>query len=486
VRLWRWLPAGVAALLLGAPSPAVAHGITGVARDRPIPDWLFGWGAAVVLVLSFVGLALAWRTPRLQADRWRPLRVAGRSASAAPRRLVVGRVLGGALGVAVLGLVLWAGFTGTPDPSRNVAPTIVFVTVWVGLPIVSALLGDIARPLNPWAAIGRVAGLLVRRATGGRAPRHLPYPDRLGHWPAVAGVLAFVTLELLYEVPGGPRLESDTVATATAIYTGWTLAAMALFGVDRWLDRGETLAVLFGLFARLSPLERREGRLGVRGPLRGVAGWPDGPPAGAVALVLTLIGTTAYDGAQEGVLREPGTELLGWFIDRGVGITTALRLSSALLLVGCILLVSAVYWLAMVGARRAAGRAHRIGALGATFAHSFVPIALAYLVAHYVGLLLFQGQAQLALLSDPRGDGSDWLGTASWGIDYGLIDAEGVWYLQVGALVVGHVVALVLAHDRALALLGDHRAAARSQRWMLALMVAFTVGGLYLISQANG
>jgi hypothetical protein len=480
--------AGVAALALAAaaawPPPAAAHGIVGVSRDRPIPDWLLAWAAAVVLVASFVALSVAWRRPRLQDDRWRPLR-AGGSAPSAPL-VAAGRALGGAVGVATLALVLWAGSTGTPDVAENVAPTIVFVLVWVGLPILSALLGDVARPLNPWAGIGRTTGAVVRLVRRGRPVPHLRYPAGLGHWPAVLGLVAFVWLELLHAVPGGPRLEADTVATATAVYTAWTLAAMALFGVDPWLRRGETFAVLFGLFARLSPLERRDGRLGRRGALRGVVGWPGDQPRGAVALVLVLIGTTVFDGAQEGVLRDPGTWLFERLLDRGLGVTAALRTSSALLLAGCVLLVAVVYWLAMLGARRTAGPERRVGALGAAFAHSFVPIALAYVVAHYVSLLLFQGQALPGLLSDPRGDGSDWLGTASWGVDYGLIDAEGIWYLQVGALVLGHVVALLLAHDRALALLRDHRAAARSQRWMLALMVAFTVGGLWLISAANG
>lgn len=468
------------------PAPAAAHGIVGVSRDRPIPDWLLAWAAAVVLVASFVGLSAAWRRPRLQDDRWRPLRTGrGVPRTRDAASLVAGRVLGGLVGVATLGLVLWAGWSGTPDVTRNVAPTIVFVTVWVGLPIVSAVLGDVARPLNPWAAIGRATGAVVRFVRRGRPVRHLPYPGRLGHWPAVAGLLAFVWLELLYAVPGGPRLEAGTVATAAAVYSAWTLAAMGVFGVDPWLRRGETFAVLLALFGRLSPLERRDGRLGRRGVLRGVVASPEGSSRGAVALVLVLIGTTAFDGAQEGVLREPGTRLFEWFLDRGLGVTGALRASSVVLLAGCVLLVAAIYRLAMVGARRAAGRGRSTGELSVAFGHSFVPIALAYLVAHYVSLLLFQGQAQLALLSDPRGDGSDWFGTASWGVDYGLIDAEGIWYLQVGALVVGHVVALLLAHDRALALFGDHRTAARSQRWMLALMVAFTVAGLWLISAAN-
>jgi hypothetical protein len=124
--------------------------------------------------------------------------------------------------------------------------------------------------------------------------------------------------------------------------------------------------------------------------------------------------------------------------------------------------------------------------LGSLFAHAFIPIALAYLVAHYFSLVLFQEQAQFTyLLSDPLGQGEDYFGTAGGGIDYGVIDATGIWYVQVGALVVGHVTALVLGHDRAIKLHGDTRLAARSQYWMLALMVGFTSLGLYLLSQAN-
>jgi hypothetical protein len=52
-------------------------------------------------------------------------------------------------------------------------------------------------------------------------------------------------------------------------------------------------------------------------------------------------------------------------------------------------------------------------------------------------------------------------------------------------LVSGHVIALVLGHDRALRVYGDTRTAARSQYWMLALMVGFTSLGLYLLSQSN-
>ena len=71
-------------------------------------------------------------------------------------------------------------------------------------------------------------------------------------------------------------------------------------------------------------------------------------------------------------------------------------------------------------------------------------------------------------------------------IDYGVVSATTIWYVQVGALVLGHVAALVLAHDRALVLYGSQRAATRSQLVMLVLMVCFTCLGLWLLSAANG
>ena len=116
---------------------------------------------------------------------------------------------------------------------------------------------------------------------------------------------------------------------------------------------------------------------------------------------------------------------------------------------------------------------------------SLVPIALGYLVAHYFSLLVTQGQATGYLISDPMGTGSDLFGTAGFRIDYGLLSAAAIWYVQVAALVGGHVSGLALAHDRALVVYGDAEDAADSQRWMLVVMVTFTCLGLWLLSAVN-
>jgi hypothetical protein len=145
--------------------------------------------------------------------------------------------------------------------------------------------------------------------------------------------------------------------------------------------------------------------------------------------------------------------------------------------------VSAIWLVGVLGMPRDGLRLSR-RELSRRFAHTLIPIAAAYLVAHYFSMLAYDGQELWRLASDPLGDGSNLFGGAERGIDYSVLTATGIWYVQIGALVVGHVAALVLAHDRALVLYGSPRAAARSQIVMLVVMVLFTVLGLWLLSAA--
>jgi hypothetical protein len=237
------------------------------------------------------------------------------------------------------------------------------------------------------------------------------------------------------------------------------------------------------MFSRLAPLEVRDGKLGVRRWLAGTTSWAAVP--GSIALVLVAIGATTFDGASEGALADPIQSTFEWLGDAGFGPVAALRTTNTIFLVLTLAFVAGLYWAGIYGMHtvKTSLSTRRLGEL---FVHAFIPIALAYLVAHYFSLVVFQEQAQFTfLLSDPLGQGKDYFGTASGGIDYGLISATAIWYVQVAALVVGHVTALVLGHDRAISLYGDTRLAARSQYWMLALMVGFTSLGLYLLSQAN-
>jgi hypothetical protein len=452
----------------------IAHGI--VARsDLPIPAWLFGWAAALVLIVSFAGLATLWPDPKLQREGWRPL----------PRwlsKLVCNRlvdVLCGAIGTFLLGVLVYAGFRGVQSAAANLTPTFIYVIFWVGFVPVSVLFGDVFRAFNPWRAIGRAVALLARTVSRSDLPAPLEYPERLGRWPAVAGLFLFTVLELVSADASKPQ----HLAIATLLYSGITFVGMALYGVEAWLARGEAFSVYFNLFSRVSPLERRGSELGVRRPLSGLAALD--PVPGTVAFVVVMIGSVTFDGAAEGPLWTGiAPDIAKFFRDVGLSPSHALELSFLIGLCAAVLVIYSLYRLGIEGARSVGGgfSARR---LAREFAHSLVPIAFAYVMAHYFTFLLFQGQALGFLASDPLGHGSNLFGTAANAINYGLIGSTATWYWQVAFVVTGHVAGLTLAHDRALALYEDNRLAVRSQYWMLAVMVSFTSLALWLLSQSN-
>ena len=452
----------------------IAHGL--VARsDLPIPEWLFGWAAAMVLVISFVALAVLWPQPKLETYRWRPL--PGWLGRALASRAV--EVFCGLVGVLLLGLTVYSGLRGVQSSTANFAPTFIYVIFWLGLVPLSVLFGDVFRAFNPWRATGRFVAWVARTAAGGELPAPLAYPERLGRWPAVAGLFLFATLELV--AANGDRPEQ--LAIATLVYSAATFIAMALYGVEEWCDRGEAFSVYFNLFSRLSPVETRDRVVGLRPPLAGLPQLESAP--GTVPLLAVMIGSVTFDGASEA---RPWTgispDLAQFFQDAGLSPQHSLELAFLIGLIGAIVLVWGFYRLAILGAKGVGG-GFSADRLANAFVHSLVPIALAYVAAHYFTLLLFQGQALGYLASDPLGDGSDLFGTADSQIDYTLIGGEATWYWQVGFVIAGHVAALILAHDRALALYDENRLAVRSQYWMLAVMVGFTSLALWLLSQAN-
>jgi hypothetical protein len=441
-------------------------------RDLPVPMWLFYYGSGIALIASFAALGALWRKPLLERARARP-------AGDAVSRVLLGpelAVLLGAISIGLLAVVFSAALIGRDSVAANITPTFVYVIFWVGLVPVVVLFGNVWPAINPWNASARAIGWLAGRV----APAWTPparYPAALGRWPAAMLLLAFVTLELAYPNSAAPR----TLALAIALYTWITWLGIAVFGREAWLRNGEAFTVYFGLLAQLSPFTVREGRIAVRPPFSGIA--RRDPTPGTVAVVAVMLGSVAFDGLSG---TRPWQERL-FSIEASLALDSpgladlALMGFNLLGLLASITLVALVFLVAVEAARRAARAEH---SLADDFVLSLVPIAVAYAIAHYVSLLLIQGQAIFRLISDPFGFGWNLFGTAGYQVNLEVLSPNATWYVQVGALVIGHVAALAVAHDRAVALFGSAGAALRTQYAMLVLMIAYTVGGLWSLSTA--
>ena len=450
--------------------PLFAHGGPIQRTPLPLDPIFFAWGAAAVLVISFAALALLWPRPRLQEPPWRPIPGLGPLLGSRAVEIVCGFI-----GVALLGIVIGAGYIGPDSGTDNLVPTFIMISFWVGMVVLSVLFGDVFRAFNPWRAIGRATGAVVRRRAGSRRA----YPESLGRWPAAAALLMFTWIELVGGWADFPR----TLTTAIVGYTVLTLAAQGIWGVETWTRRGEAFSVYYHLLSRISPFEIRDRVLGLRPPLGGLPKL-DTPP-GTIAVVMVMIGTVTFDGLSQGALWasiEPA--LQDAFTAIGLSAETGLDLAGTIGLIGGVLLVAGFYWLGMEGARSVGGSFDG-PQLRRLFVHTLVPIAAVYVLAHYVSYLVHEGQAIQYLASDPFGQGWDIFGRAAAAVDYSVLSQSALYWIWLALVVTGHVAALILAHDRALATYGQVAQAVRSQYWMLSIMIGFTMLALWLLYQAG-
>jgi hypothetical protein len=499
----RRLLGGVAAALPAlAPGTVLAHGF-GQRYDLPVPLWLWAAAAAAAVALSFVIIGLFVKASPGVRGYWRfdllrlPL---ARLAASRPVRLGAQLV---AVGLAAL--VLVASFAGDQSPTRNLAPTVIWVAWWVGFAYLSALAGDLWAVVNPWSAIFRWGEALLRPR---REPRR--YPVWLGAWPAVVLFLVFAWVELVFTGRSMPARLGRLIVG----YSALTWTAMALFGRTTWLRYGDPFAAAFGVIARFAPTEirvtdreacrrcevpcaggdgacldcgpcfdraaprRREWNL--RPFAAGLVNTGDITPS-MVVFVLLLLSTVTFDGF---------TATPAWArLDGALYAALAPLGDARLTVIGTLGLLAfpVLFVLVYLGfARWMAWMADdelSTGAVARLFVLSLVPIAIAYHLAHYFTYLLIQGQLLVRLASDPLGFGWNLFGTARYRPDIGLVGARAVWYTAVVAIVLGHVIAVYVAHVVALREFRDRRAALRSQLPMLVLMVGYTVVSLWIIAQ---
>ena len=476
-----------AALIVLACVPAVVQAHTfGRLYTLPVPLWLYAWGAASALVLSFVaaGYFMGWRAGTARSAA---IPLDDSPVLAALRRLRAPQLLQLA-SVAMLLLTIVTGFFGSRDPLRNFSMTAFWILFLLGVTYASVFAGNFYALLNPWRALVSA----VSRFVPGFARGRVTYPAVLDAWPALALYVALIWFELAFHAT------PFSLAGVLAGYTLLNFAGVWLVGAAAWFHHCEMFSVFFRNVARLAPLDYRPGEPGARGSL--VLRWPG---AGAlqerpthlasVVFVLAMLASTAYDGLRE---TQPWFSL---FWHDPLGIVTPLvgerpiegyvaarpwyQAWDTAWLIATPFVYFGVYALTLALARALTRTQRPLRELLLDFALTLLPIVVAYHASHYVTLLLDQGPKILSLISDPFGWGWNLFGTTNKFRAAYLPDLTWVWHVQVTLILAGHVSSVVLAHRVALRVFGSRREAILSQLPMLLLMVGFTVFGLWILAQ---
>lgn len=451
---------GAAAALLVSlqASPAAAHAF-GARYELPVPLTLCLLAAGATVLLTFVMAALYMKTAASPAADRSPRPAESGYSFATPLRS-----LASITAMLVFILLLAFGFWGPQAPESNVVPTLVWIVWWVGMPMISALLGDVWRFFSPWEVVHDAIRYL-RKADRAGARSSTTWPRSLGTWPTVVGFLLFAWMELVW--PG--RARPACIASAAALYVLVSLAGMEAFGKEAWRSRADVFAVVFGAFARWGLVLRRPTPLSTA---------TSGDPALAV-LILVLLSTISFDGLVETPLWvATATPVADWLSDRGMlGEVAAIRVVMSLGLLFSPLAVMLAYGACVLTMRRLAGGSTTAWMIAVHFAATLMPIALAYHFAHYLNYFLVGVQSLLPLSAATLGL------VHSGSVDLNLLSTKAQWWISIAVIVIGHSIAVIRGHGQALLLYGDRALAIRSQLPLMALMVGYTMMSLWILAQ---
>ncbi|SFU98312.1 hypothetical protein [Halomonas korlensis] len=467
----RWHAALVTMSVLAA-SRVQAHAF-GARYDLPLPLGLYLAAAGVAVAASFVGALIF-----LHAGRVRTLHLDIPVPANAGRTLSTMLGISGVLGLAIL---LGAAFFGPQEAVRNLATVWVWVIWWVGFLLFSALVVCLWPQIDPFR---RLAALLAWVAGRPWARSAADLPSAAGLL-APAGLLAIAWIELVSDWSEDPR----ALGLLVTVYLVIALLGGLVWG-QQWFRVADPLSRIFEVLGRVAPLSvASRTALRVRPPGVGLLARSE-PICGEVALVTGLVGIVLFDGLSEtpawaAVLdfvsesRSLRPSLL-WLRDQGIDLIKLIRTVG---LFAIVVSFYGIYWLLIVLMRALTGGGLTIGQLGRGFVGTLLPIAVAYHLSHYISYLLIAGQLFFPTVSDPFGLGWDLFGTRNWSIDISVIGAEQIWWIAFTALIGGHALSVLIAHQRALQFFRDARRAALSQVPMTMAMVGLTVLSLWILSQ---
>jgi hypothetical protein len=427
--------------------PVFAHvtGLSDAVAGTGVPSWLTVATGGVLVGASFLFNSLLTDHEAIRAINgwWTRVPAIGR----------VGRLgawLLSVVGVAALALVLVAAFLGVADSTANVAVLVVWVGWWAGYAMTTYLVGNSWPAVNPWRTL---VGWLP--TTGSR-----PLPQRYGAWPSVAGLLVLVWVEVVSPLAATP----PALGAVVLAYTALTLAGARRYGTGTWFGRVDPVSRVFRLYGRLAPIQRADDGLRLRLPGASLTDPAPSREPGSTAFVVALLWVTTFDGlVATSTWNALARAVLAPVAPAGV----------AALLVG--------FGVFFAGYRLAAERSRRTvesflapGAIARWFAPSLIPIAAGYHLAHFLGYFLTLSPALVGALAHPIA-----------GPPVVRVAVLPAWFgtLQLALVVLGHLLAVWIAHALAMDLFPGVLRPIRSQYPFVVVMVAYTMSSAWVVGQ---
>ncbi|WP_423744679.1 hypothetical protein V5735_01125 (plasmid) [Haladaptatus sp. SPP-AMP-3] len=432
-------------LLVSLSGHALAHGasLQGSSKSLSVPLWLFiltggGVVSASFLLASFVTDRSFIRT----IHQWQ--RFTSRSAD---ELRTVTKVVGI---VALVGIVA-AGWFGPKTPRENLAILAVWVGWWAAYTISVYVVGNTWPAFNPWRTVGEFL-----------PSRDARYPEKLGAWPSVAGLLALVWLEVISPLADKPDMLADIIV----LYSVVTIAGTLWYGTDRWFGTVDPIARVFRYYGRVAPFRRTE--TGFEFQLPGarltetklVTGFDE------VGFVIAILWVTTYDGFVSTPL---WSDVARPVADAGIPLTAAYLTA----LLGGYGLFLGAYRLATRLSRGTADTYLTPATIARRFAPSLLPIAIGYHLAHYVSYFLSLSPTLLGVLSSPFDPPQAvYIVLPAW---FGAVN--------MAFVLLGHLLAVWVAHATAYDVFPSRLQAIRSQYPLVAVMILYTMTSMWIVSQ---
>ena len=406
-------------------SASLNHGVVNVG-DLPIPFDIVLNSSALVVLITFVYLKVSWKesiiTPRQEVFN--------------DKQNFIGKLFG----IIILFLLVAPGIFGNESSKTSVAPLILWVFLWIGVPVLGLLFGDIYSKFNP----------LNLFSLKSNKPESVYFACIL--------FIGLTWFELVWKEPGNP------LNIAIVLITLFVCVNLLRYFLKKSLIEVDPLLLLHYLYSKLKLFNSRPyfrsllDNIGNLAKLKGIE-----------YFVLLMIGTVTYDGLRETTF---------WYNQFGsrtddMGFSTMMFLIMNL---GTILF----YRFACFFAIKVGGSDLKLNHVSNLFGHTMLPIAFAYHVTHYLTLLLFESQTFFYRFNDPIGIGMNILNVEEPTINY-FIEPLVIWGIQVAVTLLGHMLSVVLAHDLAVKLFG-HQQSDKTQYIFLFITVALTLQALFVLS----